>query len=431
MLLHLGIDDTDSRLGGCTTYVAYRVIKKIVGNNATVLDYPRLVRLNPNVPWKTRGNGAVGITVETEEPDRLIDLVGAEVNRAAESYGSLPAFVVLTESQRKKLGPLFEQAIHRIIQIDIVDKILEEKCFLYAFYKRKHGLVGSMAAASNLLDHGDHTFEVLVYRRPENLGDARFIDPESVKEMDAKYSRYTFNNIDDERILIAPHGKDPVLFGIRGEEPLKLLEAAKAIRSETPEGGLVYKTNQGTDAHYKEYGELREVCLGDSVKLRLRVSEKPATTLGGHVFLKLTDDTHSIKAAFYWETGELRKVASALVPGDQVTIYGGIKFALEPIINTEKLEVNTLRRIYAEKNPICPKCLCPGESAGRNQGYRCRKCKTPLGQAKTLVPVNRPVLPGLYMPPLRYFRHLMKPLKRYGKEKQGYSFSQRAFNLIF
>ena len=28
-----------------------------------LVDYPRLVRLNPNVPWKTRGNGAVALTL--------------------------------------------------------------------------------------------------------------------------------------------------------------------------------------------------------------------------------------------------------------------------------------------------------------------------------------------------------------------------------
>jgi len=30
-----------------------------------IIGYPKLVRLNPNVPWKTRGNGAVSLQIGT------------------------------------------------------------------------------------------------------------------------------------------------------------------------------------------------------------------------------------------------------------------------------------------------------------------------------------------------------------------------------
>lgn len=432
MLLHVGLDDTDSKLGGCTTYIAYNIIKKLTKKGERLLDYPRLLRLNPNVPWKTRGNGAVGFTVETEDPAPLIDLVYSELEEASREYGSAPAFVLLTDHERTRLHQIFEQAVYRILALDVVDKVLEKNLLLYSSsYKRKHGLIGSIAAAANLLDHGDHTFEILVYRRPEFMGQPRYIDRESVKRMDAAYSNYTFNNIDDERILITPHGKDPVLFGIRGEDPFKLLEAAKTIKCEPPLGGLVFKTNQGTDAHYKEYDSLSQVRLGDSVKLRLKVAEHPTITLGGHVFLKLTDGKYSIKAAFYWETGDLRKAAARLVPEDCVTIYGGLKVSSEPVINVEKLLINALVPLYIEKNPLCPKCLSPSESMGKSKGFRCKKCKTPIAQGKNKQRINRQILPGLYMPPLRYFRHLMKPLKRYGKEKAGYNFTHNTYKLVF
>lgn len=430
MLIHVGIDDTDSRLGGCTTYVAYNLIKNLA-KHGSILDYPRLLRLNPNVPWKTRGNGAVGLTLKTEDTASLIDLIRAEIEKASNTYGSSPAFVAVTHDQRESLGAAFTQAVSRILDIGLVDTVLGKNHLLYAHYKRKHGLIGAIAAATNLLDRGDHTFEILVYRRPENIGTPRYIDKESVEEMDKTYRNYTFNNIDGDRVLIAPHGKDPVLFGIRGEDPLKLLEAAKTIRSEPPQGGLVFKTNQGTDAHYMECQALSQVRLGDSVKIRLKVFDHPSTTLGGHVFVKLTDGVDVIKAAFYWETGDLRKAASLLIPGDDVTIYGGVKVSLEPVINAEKLKVNKLKPLVVEKNPVCPKCLSPAESTGKNKGYRCKKCKTPITQGKTVHNVIRPIVPALYMPPLRYFRHLMKPLKRYGKEKTGYSFTEKTYNLIF
>ena len=65
--MHIGFDDTDSTRQGCTTYVAALLVAELEKLNAKFLDYPRLVRLNPNVPWKTRGNGALCLTIEHDE----------------------------------------------------------------------------------------------------------------------------------------------------------------------------------------------------------------------------------------------------------------------------------------------------------------------------------------------------------------------------
>ena len=59
--MHIGLDDTDSTKGGCTTYLAAVLIEKLEKFNVQFIDYPALIRLNPNVPWKTRGNGALCI----------------------------------------------------------------------------------------------------------------------------------------------------------------------------------------------------------------------------------------------------------------------------------------------------------------------------------------------------------------------------------
>jgi len=65
--LHIGFDDTDSTRKGCTTYVAALLLEKLEKLNVKFLDYPSLIRLNPNVPWKTRGNGALCLRIEHEE----------------------------------------------------------------------------------------------------------------------------------------------------------------------------------------------------------------------------------------------------------------------------------------------------------------------------------------------------------------------------
>ncbi|MDX1535049.1 MAG: hypothetical protein R3291_05465, partial [Thermoplasmata archaeon] len=61
MTLFVGLDDTDSPRSMCTTYVATELIARFRRLGWGVEAYPRLVRLNPNIPWKTRGNGALAL----------------------------------------------------------------------------------------------------------------------------------------------------------------------------------------------------------------------------------------------------------------------------------------------------------------------------------------------------------------------------------
>ena len=63
--VHIGIDDTDSPAGLCTTYLGTLLTYFILEEKEfRLIDYPQLIRLNPNVPFKTRGNGSVCIRVE-------------------------------------------------------------------------------------------------------------------------------------------------------------------------------------------------------------------------------------------------------------------------------------------------------------------------------------------------------------------------------
>jgi len=58
-ILYVGFDDTDSSSGMCTTYVCAVVLEKLKSCGMTLKGEPRLIRLNPFAPYKTRGNGAV------------------------------------------------------------------------------------------------------------------------------------------------------------------------------------------------------------------------------------------------------------------------------------------------------------------------------------------------------------------------------------
>ncbi|MEM2289563.1 MAG: hypothetical protein QXK27_03130 [Candidatus Hadarchaeales archaeon] len=69
-LIHVGIDDTDSKRGMCTTYVGAVALRRLEGM-AEPVGYPKLIRLNPNCPYKTRGNCSIGFTLRTGEPGRV------------------------------------------------------------------------------------------------------------------------------------------------------------------------------------------------------------------------------------------------------------------------------------------------------------------------------------------------------------------------
>src|SRR5213593_1698496 len=80
--LYLGVDDTDSLRGMCTTYLATELVRAL--SRWDIIGYPRLVRLNPNIPWKTRGNGAICLRIGKGEG--LPRLVGEFSGRAILSY---------------------------------------------------------------------------------------------------------------------------------------------------------------------------------------------------------------------------------------------------------------------------------------------------------------------------------------------------------
>src|SRR5204862_1335412 len=58
MVAWIGVDDTDSLQGMCTTFLAAEIVRELT-TDFDLVGYPRLVRLNQNVQWKKRGNGAI------------------------------------------------------------------------------------------------------------------------------------------------------------------------------------------------------------------------------------------------------------------------------------------------------------------------------------------------------------------------------------
>ncbi|HIE46337.1 MAG TPA: DNA-binding protein, partial [Nitrosopumilus sp.] len=97
-ILNIGFDDTDSPKGMCTTFLAYKIVDLLQKQKTEFLDFPRLVRFNPNIPWKTRGNGAVSIKIRTKNPSKIKNQIKNLVTRYSDTKNGANPGLVFFES---------------------------------------------------------------------------------------------------------------------------------------------------------------------------------------------------------------------------------------------------------------------------------------------------------------------------------------------
>jgi tRNA(Ile2)-agmatinylcytidine synthase len=292
-------------------------------------------------------------------------------------------------------------------------------------FKNGRGIIGALAAVGETLQ-GDYTYEILAYRIPANYGSKRKVDEASIFEMDAATAPYTFNNVDTEkkRVVITPRGPDPILFGIRGETPEIVKQAFEMVRPLEPiERWVIFRTNQGTDAHLKRVESLNRIEPYNPVIVGAIVSADPKIIPLRHVIFSIKDESGQVDCAAYEPTGSLRHVARELIVGDELEVHGGVRApsGRRPLtINLEKIRVLKLAPKIVYSNPVCPKCGKRLKSMGRNQVFRCEKCSSKhVNVKKIAVKVKRDVKKGLYITAIRSQRHLTKPFRRYGMEKRN------------
>ena len=430
--LHVGIDDTDSQRRGCTTYIVALLVEKFCRMGLNFTDYPYLVRLNPNVPWKTRGNGAVCLRVngskETIAEVQATTMEVVEDESDLKYRGTDPGVVFLYEKEvPSKIQAFAQRTITDIVsRKEALALIKEFKVEAFAF-KEGRGVVGALAAIGEQLQ-GDHTYEYIAYRTREERGTPRRVDDQSVLKMDAKLGELTFNNVDleNKRILITPRGPDPVLFGVRGETAEAVREAGDIVKAlEEVERWVIFKTNQGTDAHLRRVENIGQVQPHKPVIVTGTVTRKPVTIPVRHLIFSIEDETGSIDCAAYEPTKKFRNIIRKLIPGDVVETYGGVRPASPnyPLtINLEKIDVISLSPKVVFRSPRCPECGKTMTSMGKKKGYRCEKCGFRDSKARRQeTKVDRNLSTGLYLPPLSAHRHLTKPLSRYGREKSAFT----------
>jgi tRNA(Ile2)-agmatinylcytidine synthase len=359
--MYVGVDDTDSVDGMCTTYLVSLLCREL-----NVRKLPYLVRLNPNIPYKTRGNAA--LVFETEHP-RAKEKVCAMVEKHSmlDCRGTNPGIAFYDGAPTLSMKRFYRRAISELVSLDDARRIAKSSGIELVGFKNCRGLIGATAA---LGFHGSITYELIAYRKHSR--GPRLVDAASVKRMDSLFYPRVFDSIDPtgKRILITPRGKDPICLGIRGvcERDVRLawetIEVAEPI-----EAVQVFRTNQATCAHLRPK-KIISVKPYDCAILSGTVSEKPRVIRGGHAIFKLEDSTGSIDCAAYKKTQTLRDGALSLSKGDEITVSGGIGLH-ENTLNLEKIKFKKISHRVL-RIPCC--CGRKMTSAGLNKGFKCRKC---------------------------------------------------------
>jgi tRNA(Ile2)-agmatinylcytidine synthase len=423
----VGVDDTDSRERGmCTTYLAARIAERIEAAGGHV-ERRLLVRLNPAVERKTRGNAALAVHTDLDAADAAA-IARAELAPLAETEDprTSPGMVVADcapEAVPDAVGEFASDAVREFHSLDDALELAEAAGFETEGWDGGHGRIGALAAVGASRAFEEWTYEHIAYREFERCGTPREVDEASLFAAADDAYPAAWDTVDhgEGEAVCVPNAPGPILYGIRGDDPDVVRSVAEHIDSEPVEREALFLTNQGTDAHLRDASvdDLRELRDGRAYRVDCVVAGEPATRRGGHVFVPVVaadDDeaagdeaTAEIDCAAFEPTKRFRDRVRALRPGDRLTVCGEVA---NGTLKLEKFAVRDLHRT-AERTPVCPDCGNRMSSAGRNQGYRCRDCET-AAPGKEAVAVERELEQGWYEVPPCARRHIAKPLVRGG-----------------
>ena len=427
-MLHIGIDDTDSVKGGCTTWLATEIIKEL--SDFDLIGSPRLVRLNPNVPWKTRGNGAVSFTFgKGKGKKKKIGEIGGSNIFSFESgvsidYNSqeilerIKALVLQHSHPDSEPGivlsdvflpeGLYWQGVTDIVTESILSDALQGT--ISFGFRGSRGICGAACSLawsgnSNNINKISHTWELIGYRKKSNWGKKRHISLDSVKKVSDLKGVFSCKD-SDGKIAMVPNSPCPVLWGFRGIDYSILIDNFHDIGPEKPERWLLYRTNQATDDHLR-FKEISTVKEGDSLRAEVIVSSISETIEGGHRFFTVKDFSDGvIKCAAFEPTKNFRHTIDRLKIGDKLIVCGSVNSGT---LNLEKIKIIDLVTRYSKPpNPICD-CGKRTHSSGKNSYYRCKKCGKKYSRP-AMIECKSELELGWYEPPASSRRHLSTPV---------------------
>jgi tRNA(Ile2)-agmatinylcytidine synthase len=438
----VALDDTDSRERGmCSTYLATRLAERLDAAGHRV-ERRLLVRLNPAIEHKTRGNAAVAL--HTSGPaGEAFEAACEAVERWSEFADprTSPGVVVTdggADAVPASVAGFARDAVRERCSLGTALALADDAGFLVRGWDGGRGRIGALAAVGAWAAFDEWTYEHISYRAFDRCGTAREVDVDSVfAAADWGYPT-VWDTVDREEgeAVCVPNAPGPILHGIRGDDPAVCRAVAARIESEAVDRAATFVTNQGTDAHLRADADI-DAAAGDTadgdplpdgraVRVDGVVTGAPETRRGGHVFVELglrfapddaapattdggvSDSTPPVRCVAFEPTKRFRDRVRALRVGDRLTACGGVA---QGTLKLEKFAVRSLVR-EERATPTCPDCGRSMESAGREQGYRCRDCGTE--SERTLRTLDRDLDVGWYEVPPCARRHVAKPLVRGG-----------------
>jgi len=422
--MYIAIDDTDSPKNMCTTFILTEIIKE---SKLDVIGLPRLVRLNPTIPFRTRGNAS--LCVNLGKGKGMSEKIGKILGKDIISYESgsdptdVPSLLELAKDVILRYADLSEEntnpglvvskrpfdpsfywkVVRDVSSIDEAEKFIKNSGAEFSKIKNGRGIIGAAAAIS--WPGLSKTYELLFYKEgiSKNIpSELKFIISRKMESIPG-----TFNNIDvlNRHPAIFPDQSTPVIMGVRSvrkenflEEVLEVPEVSEVKSSRY----MLYETNQATDDHIITDFTVPEDY--HSYRIEGSVSTVPVSTTGSHYFAEITSGNRRIKIAAFEPTKEFRKVFGLLRPGDLIVVYGSMK---RGTINVEKMEIKSLARAFARGNPECTICGNRTLNKGMND-YRCPRCGNRMKQPHYRS-MERELNPGFYDVPVSARRHLSMP----------------------
>ena len=409
----VGLDDTDSReTGMCTTYAAAKLAERIRDAGGSV-ERLLLVRLNPAVEHKTRGNAALAVHTDLDA-DRALALARDVLDMARTDDPKTNPGAVVADCAPDDVPPRVADfaldAIREIRDRTTATLLADTAGFARCQRGNGRGLVGALAAVGAWAGLDDWTYEHIAYREPTRWGSDRDVDAESVPVAADRYYPAVWDTVDRASgyPVCVPRTPCPILYGIRGDDPEACRAVADAIEGEPVARRATFVTNQGTDVHLQD-GAVGSLADDSAYRVDGTVAASPETREGGHVFLPVADGDSTLQCVAFEPTKRFRDRVRALRAGDEITVCG------EVTDGTLKLEKFAVRQLVTSEpaTPVCPDCERTMSSAGRDQGYRCRDCST-SADGKVERPLDRDLEPGWYEVPPVARRHIAKPLVRGG-----------------